>query len=105
MPSRARRVPLTVPDNLDVSLGRVAKLQGIPKSKLIINILLEMESTLSDFADALEKVKSKKDPTSVLMGMTSRLLGDLSEELSIYNKFRDSSLQPNVQVGYGRTGD
>jgi hypothetical protein len=99
MPSQARRVPLTVPDELDVLLDRLSALQGIPKTKIIINILFEMKPVLVDFIEALEMVKIKKDPTSLLMNMTSRLLGDLSEEVSSYNKFRDSSLAANAQEG------
>lgn len=96
MPSRARRVPLTVPDELDVILDRLSDIQGIPKSKIIINILLEMKPVLVDLIEALEMVKVKKDPTSLLMNMTSRLLGDLSQEVSIYNKIRDSSMATDV---------
>jgi hypothetical protein len=99
MPSRARRVPLTIYDEeLDAILDEVAHLQGIPKTKIIMNILLEMKPVLIDFSKALKMVHAKKDPTSVLMNMTSRLLGNLSEEVSTYNKMRDSSLAVDVQV-------
>jgi len=99
MPSQARRVQLTVYDQeLDAVLDKVAKLQAIPKTKVIMNILIEMKPVLVDLVEALEMVKSKKDPTSLLMNMTSRLLGSLSQEVSTYNKFRDSSLTPDVQV-------
>ena len=99
MPSQARRVQLTVYDQeLDAVLDKVAQLQAIPKTKVIMNILIEMKPVLVDLVEALEMVKSKKDPTSLLMNMTSRLLGSLSQEVSTYNKFRDSSLTPDVQV-------
>lgn len=99
MPSQARRVQLTVYDQeLDTVLDQVAHLQGIPKTKVIMNILIEMKPVLVDLVEALEMVKLKKDPTSLLMNMTSRLLGSLSQEVSTYNKFRDSSLAVNVQV-------
>jgi uncharacterized protein YjcR len=99
MPSQARRVQLTVYDQeLDAVLDKVAQLQAIPKTKVIMNILIEMKPVLVDLVEALEMVKSKKDPTSLLMNMTSRLLGSLSQEVSTYNKFRDSSLAPDVQV-------
>lgn len=104
MPSQARRVQLTVFDKeLDATLDQVAELQGIPKTKVIMNILIEMKPVLVDLAKALEMVKVKKDPTGVLMNMTSRLLGDLSEEVSNYNKFRESSLAAHAQEG--DTGD
>ncbi len=98
MPSRARRVPLTIYDEeLDAILDEVAHLQGIPKTKIIMNILLEMKPVLIDFSKALKMVHAKKDPTSVLMNMTSRLLGNLSEEVSTYNKMRDSSIATNAK--------
>lgn len=104
MPSQARRVQLTVYDkDLDLVLDNVARLQGIPKTKVIMNILLEMKPVLVDFVAALEMVHAKKDPTSILMGMTSRLLGDLSQEVSSYNKFRDSALVSDEKVG--QTGE
>lgn len=99
MPSQARRVQLTVYDEeLDAVLDKVAQLQAIPKTKVIMNILLEMKPVLVDLVEALEMVKVKKDPTSLLMNMTSRLLGSLSQEVSTYNKMRDSSLAVDVQV-------
>lgn len=99
MPSQARRVQLTVYDQeLDAVLDKVAQLQAIPKTKVIMNILIEMKPVLVDLVEALEMVKVKKDPTSLLMNMTSRLLGTLSQEVSSYNKFRDSSLAVDVQV-------
>lgn len=98
MPSQARRVQLTVYDQeLDLVLDKVARLQGVPKTKVIMNILIEMKPILVDFVEALEMVHAKKDPTSLLMNMTSRLLGNLSEEVSTYNKFRDSSLAVDTQ--------
>ena len=99
MPSQARRVQLTVYDQeLDAVLDKVAQLQAIPKTKVIMNILIEMKPVLVDLVEALEMVKVKKDPTSLLMNMTSRLLGSLSQEVSSYNKFRDSSLAVDVQA-------
>ena len=80
MPSRARRVPLTIYDQeLDDILDEAARLQGIPKTKIIMNILLEMKPVLFDLVEVLKMAHAKKDPTSLLMNMTSRLLGNLSE--------------------------
>ena len=58
-----------------------------------------MKPVLFDLVEVLKMAHAKKDPTSLLMNMTSRLLGNLSEEVSAYNKFRDSSLVSDVQVG------
>lgn len=100
MPSQARRVPLTIYDKeLDSVLDELAHLQGIPKTKIIMNFLLEIKPVLFDLVEILKIAHAKKDPTSMLMNMTSRLLGDLSQEVSSYNKFRNSALVPDEKVG------
>ena len=100
MPSQARRVPLTIYDKeLDSVLDELAHLQGIPKTKIIMNFLLEIKPVLFDLVEVLKIAHAKKDPTSMLMNMTSRLLGDLSQEVSSYNKFRDSALVSDEKVG------
>ena len=64
-----------------------------------MNFLLEIKPVLFDLVEVLKIAHAKKDPTSMLMSMTSRLLGDLSQEVSSYNKFRDSALVPDEKVG------
>jgi hypothetical protein len=84
MPSRAPRIALTVPDDLDDLLERVSDLQGVPKTKVILNLLVELKPTLQHLILALEAVKANKDPSSILMSMTSHLLADLSNEISTF---------------------
>lgn len=84
MPSNNPRVMLTIPADLDAILQRVADLQEIPKTRVIVNCLQEFREPLIGLADALELVKAKKDPTQVLMAMTARLLQGLGTEITQY---------------------
>jgi repressor of nif and glnA expression len=61
------RVALTVPPDLNQILDDLARLQGIPKTKVILSILTEMQPILSELRDALHNVKTSSDPKSVLM--------------------------------------
>jgi hypothetical protein len=84
MPSRLPRIALTVPEDVDALLDRVSELQGVPKTKVILNLLIEMKPTLEHLILALEAVKANKDPSSILMSMTSHLLSNLSDEMSTF---------------------
>jgi len=84
MPSNNPRVMLTIPADLDAILQRVATLQEIPKTRLIVNCLQEFKEPLVELANALELVKAKKDPTQVLMAMTARMLQGLGAEITQY---------------------
>ena len=84
MPSRLPRIALTVPEDVDALLDRVSELQGVPKTKVILNLLIEMKPTLEHLILALEAVKANKDPSSILMSMTSHFLSNLSDEMSTF---------------------
>lgn len=61
MPSRKARVALTMPDDINETLERLAELQGIPKTKLIIEMLEQYKPILDQVVDALEKIKADKE--------------------------------------------
>ena len=61
MPSRKPRVALTVPDEINVVLERLADLTGTPKTKLIIEMLEQYAPVLEQVLEALEKIKSDKE--------------------------------------------
>lgn len=62
----SKRVALSVPPDLDAVLDDLARLQGIPKTKVILSILSEMNPILLQIRDALEELKSSSDPSSVV---------------------------------------
>lgn len=65
------RVALTVPKSLNSVLDEISDLQGIPKSKVILNILLEMEPQLNYFREALLAAKNGKNANAILNNMLS----------------------------------
>lgn len=85
MPSKLPRIALTVPEDLDVLLDRVSDLQGVPKTKVILSLLVELKPTLEHLILALEAVKANKDPSAILMSMTSHLLSNLSDEMATFH--------------------
>lgn len=86
MPSRNPRVMLTIPADLDAVLQRVADLQKIPKTRLIVNSLKELKEPLIALSNALELVEAKKDPTHVLMTMMANMLQGLGTEITEYQE-------------------
>lgn len=84
MPSRKPRVALTVPDDLDSLLDELADLHGTPKTKLIIELLTQMQPILETQRDALLSIKkgiNPKDAFLVAMGSTLADLGELGEDI------------------------
>lgn len=67
MPNKtaSKRVALSIPPDLDSILEHLAKLQGVPKTKLILSLISEMSPILVQVIDALEQVKTSSDPSSV----------------------------------------
>lgn len=83
------RIALTVPPDLNQILDDLARLQGIPKTKVILSILTEMQPILSDLRDALHSVKTSPDPQAIFrsFGLSSvshatRATADLASEVA-----------------------
>ena len=89
MPSQKPRVALTMPDHLNSLFDRISDLNGIPKTKLIIELLRAYEPVLEGMLDALEKAQSDKENAQKifknfgqnLLLEASSLLGDASKEV------------------------
>lgn len=71
--SNSKRIALSVPPDLDDVLEDLSRLQGIPKTKVILSILNEIHPILSQVRDALQQVKASSDPVSVVkaFGLTA----------------------------------
>ena len=89
MPSQRPRVALTMPDDLNAIFDRLAELQGIPKTKLIIELLDIYKPILNETIKALEKIEADKSNAvqiakefgqSVLLDATASL-GSISKEV------------------------
>lgn len=82
MPSRKPRIALTVPDELNSLLDRVADLTGIPKTKLIIEILEESTPVFEQMLSALEQIKqSKKNAPNIAKNFAQNMILDTQEKL------------------------
>lgn len=61
MPSQKPRVALTLPDDLNAVFERLSKKQGIPKTKIILELLTAYQPILEETLEALEKIEKDKD--------------------------------------------
>ena len=76
------RVALTVPPDLNDTLQRLADLQGVPKTKLIIEMLQEYKPVLDKVIDALERIEADKmNGVEIAKEFGSNMLLDAHEQL------------------------
>jgi hypothetical protein len=89
MPSRKPRVALTMPDDLNALFDRISELNGIPKTKLIVELLQAYEPVLTEMLDTLEKIHADKENAQKIVKQfgqnlvmeASSILGDVSKEV------------------------
>ena len=89
MPSRKARVALTMPDDLNALFDRISELNGIPKTKLIVELLQAYEPVLIEMLDTLEKIHADKENAQKIVKQfgqnlvmeASSILGDVSKEV------------------------
>lgn len=89
MPSQKPRVALTLPDDLNAVFERISELQGIPKTKVILELLTAYQPILEETVKALEKIQNDKENAktiakefahTMLLDANS-MLGDMSKEV------------------------
>ena len=89
MPSRKARVALTMPDDLNELFDRISELNGMPKTKLIVELLQAYEPVLIEMLDTLEKIHADKENAQKIVKQfgqnlvmeASSILGDVSKEV------------------------
>ena len=89
MPSRKARVALTMPDDLNALFDRISELNGMPKTKLIVELLQAYEPVLIEMLDTLEKIHADKENAKKIVKQfgqnlvmeASSILGDVSKEV------------------------
>ena len=89
MPSRKARVALTMPDDLNELFDRISELNGMPKTKLIVELLQAYEPVLTEMLDTLEKIHADKENAQKIVKQfgqnlvieASSILGDVSKEV------------------------
>lgn len=84
MPSRKPRIALTVPDEINDTLERMSNLTGVPKSKLIIEMLEEYLPVLDRTIDALEEIQANKaNASNIAKQFVSDILLNSTEKLGV----------------------
>lgn len=89
MPSQKPRVALTLPDDLNAVFERISTLQGVPKTKVILELLTAYQPVLEQTLDALEKIEQDKENAQKiaeefgqnLLLDASVMLGNVSKEV------------------------
>lgn len=84
MPSQKPRIALTVPENINATLERLSVLTGVPKSKLIIEMLEEYVPILERTIDALQQIQDDKaNASTIAKQFANDLLLEGNEKLGV----------------------
>ena len=89
MPSQKPRVALTRPDDLNALFDRISALNGVPKTKIMVELLTAYKPVLEEMLDTLEKIHADKENAQKivkefgqnLVMEASSILGDVSKEV------------------------
>lgn len=89
MPSQKPRLNLTLPDDLYATIQKLADLQGVPKTRIITDLLIQHQPILEAVIAALEQINADKansvqvtkDFAQKLLLDANVLLGDMSKEV------------------------
>lgn len=61
LPSQKPRVALTLPDDLNSIFEQIAEFQGVPKTKIILELLTAYQPVLEQTLDALQQIEQDKE--------------------------------------------
>ena len=81
MPSQKPRLNLTLDDELNDLITDLAKLMGIPKTRVITDVLKDVLPVLTEMRDALELAKEKKN----VLPHSARIAADANIKTGIIN--------------------
>jgi hypothetical protein len=86
----SKRVPLSLSPQLYEIISELSELQNKPMSRVIVELLEEMQPVLSSVRDGLQEVKDSNDPKSVLKRLGQELVLSGTEQLgSISREVKD----------------
>ena len=87
MPNQNPRIALTVPQDLNDILQRLSDLQGVPKTKIILELLTAYQPILEETLNALDKIhKDKENAQQIAKEFGQNLLLDASVMLGHVSK-------------------
>lgn len=82
MPSQKPRIALTVPEEMNDVLDRLNKLTGLPKTKLIVDMLEQYIPIFSEHIKSMEKIKADEENGKALAKeYASQIILDSNEKL------------------------
>lgn len=82
MALKSKRVALTLPHHLDSTLEQLSQLEGVPKTKIITDLLLEAEPVLNNVLEALLRIKADKSTAAqVVREFAAKTILDGTEQL------------------------
>lgn len=73
------RIPVSLRPDLYAVISDLAKLENKPKSRVIVELLEQMQPILEANRDALKAVKEGSDPSKILLSMFAEGFGNLGE--------------------------
>lgn len=85
--TNSKRIALSVPPELHKIIEELSELQSIPKTKVILSLLEEIQPQLEALRDALKAVKEGRNPNKILAGM----FADSFAELGAFLKGEDAN--------------
>ena len=86
----SKRVPLSLSPQLYEIISDLSELQNKPMSRVIVELLEEMQPVLLSVRDGLQEVKDSNDPKSVLKRLGQELVLSGTEQLgSISREVKD----------------
>jgi hypothetical protein len=84
--TKSKRVPLSLSPELYEIIFDLSELQNKPMSRVIVELLEEMQPVLSNIRDGLQEIKNSNDPQSVLKRLGQDLVMDGTEQLGSISK-------------------
>lgn len=88
MPNKtsSKRVPLSLNPQLYEVISDLAELQNKPMSRVIVELLEEMQPILTNIRDGLKEVKGSNNPQAVLKRIGQDLVMSGTEQLGSLSK-------------------
>lgn len=84
--TNSKRISISLNPELYSVISDIADLQNKPMSRLVVELLQEMQPVLANVRDALSEVKKSNDPIAVARKFGQSSLMDANEQLGELSK-------------------
>ena len=82
----SKRIPISLKPELYAVISDLAEIQNKPMSKVVVELLEEMQPILESMASAMVEVKKSNDPTAVLKQFGQNAIMDANELLGGFSQ-------------------